>query len=281
MLSAISFPALKMLRKILFFGLVPAFLQTACSDPAEPQRRIRQANLVYEDNVNGRVYGNVMESTNFYYNPDGSLGRVSVYDDTTVSATLLKDFTVEYQSDKVVLNTYYIVDGYRVLHLYFNDKKQITRLTDTLGNGLYFLYLDDRIQSFYDSSALGILRYTNFVYDASNNLLQYEVAVNNDPAFGRAVLEYSSNPVTDELDTRFFNKDIKFIYIGGLNLVSKLGLNFGLSSSNTLTKRTEKILPDETVTEIYEFGYIYNDNREIIKRNMRWTTDTLFYQFKY
>lgn len=270
------------LLKILIPLLAAGSLLASClNDPAEPQRRIRQANLVYEDNVNGRVLGNVLESTNFYYNPDGSLGRVSVYDDTTVSATLLKDFTIAYQTDKVVLNTYYIVDGYRVLHFYFNDKKQITRLVDTLGNGLRFQYLNDRIQSFYDSSALGILRYTNFVYDANNNLLQYEVAVNNDPAFGRAVLEYSSNPISDELDTRFFNKDIKFIYIGGLNLVSKLGLNFGLSSSNTLIKRTEMILPDETITEIYEFGYIYNNNQEIIKRNMRWTTDTLFYQFKY
>jgi hypothetical protein len=269
---------------LLYFLLLALSLGgiLACNKAEQGLRKIRQSNKVFEDNVNGRIAsGNVEESTNFYYNANGSLGRVTVYDDTTVSATLLKDITVEYQSDKVVLNTFHYIDGYRTLYLFFNSKNQITELVDTLGNGLYFNYANDKITGFNDSSGLGVLRYVNFVYDGNNNLLQYEVAINNDPPLGRALLEYSSNPVTEELDTRFFNKDIKFIYIGGLNLVTKLGLNFGLSNGNTLTKRTEVTLPAETVVETYVFGYIYNSNQEIVKRNMRWSTDTLFYQFKY
>jgi hypothetical protein len=249
-------------------------------------RKVRQANLVAEDNVNGRfspvlLDNTVTESTNFYYNNDGSLGRVIVYEDTTVAAMLLKDMRVEYQADKVVLYTYHYIDGYRTLYMYYNSQNQITRLVDTLGNGLYIEYTDNKISRFSDSSFLGVLHYINFVYDASNNLLQYELAINNDPPIGRAELQYSTDPITHELDTRFFSKDIKFIYIGGLNLVTKLGLNFGISNSNTLTTRVERELAGGTVTEVYRFGYIYNANHEIIKRNMRWSTDTLFYQFKY
>ncbi len=258
------------------------FLYFGCTNSVNPPRHIKQANLVHEDNVNGRIAsGNVEESTNFYYNPDESLGRVSVYNDTTVSAILLKDITVEYLADRVVLNTFDNIDGYRTIYLFYNSQKQITSLVDTLGNGLYFTYVNDKIESLVDSSGAGIVHYINFVYDVNNNLLQYEAAFNNDPPIGRAVLEYSNDPITEELDTRFFNKNIKFIYIGGLNLVTKLGLNFGLSNSNTLISRTERLLATGDTVDYYRFGYIYNHNHEIVKRNMRWGTDTLFYQFKY
>jgi hypothetical protein len=35
------------------------------------------------------------------------------------------------------------------------------------------------------------------------------------------------------------------------------------------------------VSEQYNYGYTLNNNLEITKRNIRFSTDTLFYQFKY
>ena len=63
------------------------------STPANKQNHfIKQTNHVHEDNVNGRTPppNNVIESTNFYYNEDGTLQQATVYSDTTTSSTLLK-----------------------------------------------------------------------------------------------------------------------------------------------------------------------------------------------
>ncbi|HPW87335.1 MAG TPA: hypothetical protein PLU78_09060, partial [Chitinophagales bacterium] len=92
---------------------------------------------------------------------------------------------------------------------------------------------------------------------------------------------YSDREISEELDTRFFSKDIKFIYLGGLNLVYKIGLNFGTNNKNTLIKRTEINVIENKINAYYEFTYTYNNNGEIIKRAMLWDTDTLFYQFRY
>jgi hypothetical protein len=268
-------------KKLLVLIVILLGMIESCVNPALPLRRIRQSNKMYEDNVNGRVYRNVEESTNFLYNADGTLGRVTVYDDTTISANLLKDYSIEYQSNRVVINTYDIAYGYKKLYFYFNDKKQLTDLRDTIGNGIRFSYTDDRITDILDSSSTGYLHYINFVYDINNNLTSYDLLnLSGNPTI-RAVLEYNSDPITDELDTRLFQKYANYIYIGGLNLVSKLGLNMGISNTNTLIHRTELRLIVGDTGDVYKFGYIYNADREIIKRNFQYKDDTLFYQFKY
>ncbi|MDB5228271.1 MAG: hypothetical protein JWN78_2464 [Bacteroidota bacterium] len=275
---------MKTLGKIVLLFCGGTLLFYSClKKPVESvQRKIKQSNKVYDDNVNGRrAGGNIEESNNFFYNSDGTLNKVTVYDDTTPTATLLKQLDFDYLPDRVVAHTYNSTAGYRLLQFVFNSKKQIIQLIDSLGNGLYITYTDDKITRIRDSSGVGINDFVNFIYDASNNLLQYELMINGNPPIGRATLEYSTDKIPSELDTRFFSKDINFIYIGGLNLVTKLGLNLGIDNENTLIKRTETALATSQVVEVYNFRYFYNTSHEIIKRNMSWSTDTLFYQFKY
>ena len=258
-------------------------------NPQQSARKIVQSNLVHEDNVNGRIAlgGNIIESNNFIYNTNGLLKTVTVYDDTAFGGNLLKQVEFVYYPDKVRAYTFNVFDTVNrnyVYDLYFNAQKQVVKLIDTSGNGLQITYVADKITHIKDSTALRVLDYQNFIYDG-NNLKQYELSINGGTPIGKAELEYSTKTIVDELDTRFFSKDIKFIYIGGLNLITKVGLNFGINNSNELRKRTETNLVLNQIVDTYFFKYEYNVNNssEIIKRSISRTSspDTLYYQFKY
>ncbi|HNY54913.1 MAG TPA: hypothetical protein PKI86_04765, partial [Chitinophagales bacterium] len=58
------------------FGILAMALifMISCSKPVVVEEKIKQSNFVYEDNVNGRIPppNNVIESTNFYYNENGT-----------------------------------------------------------------------------------------------------------------------------------------------------------------------------------------------------------------
>ncbi|MCA9749814.1 MAG: hypothetical protein KC414_11970, partial [Romboutsia sp.] len=146
---------------------------------------------------------------------------------------------------------------------------------------LWITYENDLITRIYDSSSTGIRDFINFDYDANNNLLQFELRLDNGPIIGRVLLTYSNNSIPAELDTRFFTSGVRYIYIGGLDVISKVGLNFGKTNTNTLVKREEYNIISNELIETYNFGYTYDNDNRIIKRNMRWSRDTLFYQFKY
>ncbi len=278
-------PSVKKLSLVVGLLSITLVLLFGCTESLSTSslRRIKQSNKVFEDNVNGRKsqMSPIEESTNFFYNTQGLLSSVTVYDDTSINATLLKSITFEYASDKITAYTYYNIDGPRTLYFYFDNNKKLTALTDSLGRGLYLSYNGNQLTRIRDSSEINILDLINFTYDTNNNLLSYELSVDNGPVIGRAILEYSDREISEELDTRFFSKDIKFIYLGGLNLVSKIGLNFGTNNKNTLIKRTEINVIENKINAYYEFTYTYNNNGEIIKRAMLWDTDTLFYQFRY
>ncbi len=278
-------PSVKKLSLVVGLLSITLVLLFGCTESLSTSslRRIKQSNKVFEDNVNGRKsqMSPIEESTNFFYNTQGLLSSVTVYDDTSINATLLKSITFEYASDKITAHTYYNIDGPRTLYFYFDNNKKLTALTDSLGRGLYLSYNGNQLTRIRDSSEINILDLINFTYDTNNNLLSYELSVDNGPVIGRAILEYSDREISEELDTRFFSKDIKFIYLGGLNLVSKIGLNFGTNNKNTLIKRTEINVIENKINAYYEFTYTYNNNGEIIKRAMLWDTDTLFYQFRY
>jgi hypothetical protein len=278
-------PSVKKLSLIVGLLSITLVLLFGCTESLSTSslRRIKQSNKVFEDNVNGRKsqISPIEESTNFFYNTQGLLSSVTVYDDTSINATLLKSITFEYASDKITAYTYYNIDGPRTLYFYFDNNKKLTALTDSLGRGLYLSYNGNQLTRIRDSSEINILDLINFTYDTNNNLLSYELSVDNGPVIGRAILEYSDREISEELDTRFFSKDIKFIYLGGLNLVYKIGLNFGTNNKNTLIKRTEINVIENKINAYYEFTYTYNNNGEIIKRAMLWDTDTLFYQFRY
>lgn len=263
------------------FSLLLALLTTTnCTRTTERDLRIRQSNHVYEDNVNGRTPppDNVIESTNFYYNEDGTLNSATVYSDTTSTAHLLKEIHLTYGSDKVIADTYLDTIGNTSYTITFNNKKQVTSVYLPDSSGLYITYFNDRI------SGIKVLpsgnEYLGFIYDDNDNLLQYDLKINGF-IVGRALLEYDNGTISQEFDSRFLTKEIKFIYLGGLDLISKLGLNYGKSTQNKLIKRTEVNLLTGQVSETYQYGYLQNTQGDIIKRNVRFSNDTLYYQFKY
>ncbi|MBK8350775.1 MAG: hypothetical protein IPL21_03510 [Saprospirales bacterium] len=88
-----------------------------------------------------------------------------------------------------------------------------------------------------------------------------------------------------EFDIKLYSSEVRFIYIAGLNIINKVGLNFGTGNSNVLLKRIETALPSNALFNEYTFDYEFdrNNTNEIIKRsisNIR-SSDTLFYQYKY
>lgn len=250
-----------------------------CNKP-ESVSKIKQSNFVYEDNVNGRIPppNNVIESTNFYYNDNNLLERATVYDDTTSNAHLIKELNISYASDRVIINTYLDTVGNIIYHITYNDKKQVTSVTLGDTAGLHFSYFDDKVSEIIDDGA--DLVFVNFRYDNNDNLLQYELKRNNF-IIGRAVLEYSNELLPSEFDSKFLNKDVRYIYIGGLDLISKLGLNLGKNTQNKLIRRTEIELPSNQIFETYNFGYTHNSKGDVVKRDVKFSTDTLYYQFKY
>lgn len=258
---------------------IALFLIISCSKPEATDEKIIQSNLVFEDNVNGRIAGNgVIESTNFFYNDNNTLNRATVYDDTIPNAHLLKELNLTYFSDKVVINTFLDTIGNVTYTVAFNSKKQVTSIALPDSSGLYLTYFDDRISNIKTLPSGD--EYISFIYDSNDNLLQYELK-SGGFVVGRAILEYDNDLVSEEFDSRFLTKDIKFIYLGGLDLMSKIGLNYGNSTKNKLIKRSDIIVQTGQVYEHYDYGYIRNSNNDIVKRNIRWSSDTLFYQFKY
>lgn len=269
------------IQRFIGILLVAIVFAVSCSKPVvKNEEKIKQSNFVYEDNVNGRIPppNNVIESTNFYYNDDGTINRATVYDDTTSSAHLLKEINLSYYPNKVVLNTFLDTIGNVVYTVTFNEKKQVTSAILPDSSGLYLSYFNDRI------SSIKILpsgdEYLSFIYDDNDNLLQYDLSIGGF-VVGRAVLEYSNELISKEFDSRFLTKEIKFIYIGGLDLMTKIGLNYGKSTQNKLIKRSDINLLTGQVVEQYNYGYTTNSRGDIGKRNIRFSTDTLYYQFKY
>ncbi|MCB0507234.1 MAG: hypothetical protein R2739_01920 [Chitinophagales bacterium] len=266
-------------KTFFLFASIILLCFISCLKPTE-DKLIRQSNFVREDQTNGRIAGNsnIIESTNFYYNKDGNVERITVYSDTTPQAILLKELNMTYLNNRVLIRAYLDTIGTINYVVNFNDKKQVTSVLLPDSSGLFISYFDDKISSVYDSP--NQIDYINFMYDSNNNLLQYERKENN-AISGKAILEYSNEPINAEFDSKFLSKEIKFIYVGGLDFLTKLGLNTGLSAQNKLIKRTEIILPSYQIYETYDYGYTYNSDGKVIKRNIRWSTDTLFYQFKY
>lgn len=270
----------KYLQQCIVFLIGMCFLATSCTKPTENEPKITQSNLVYEDNVNGRIPppNNVIESTNFYYDEDGNLFRATVYDDTSATAHLLKEISMTYASDKVTVTSYLDTLGSVVYYIGFNNKKQVTYITLPDSSGLYVNYLNDRISSIRMHPSGN--EYINFNYDDNDNLTEYETKI-GDSIVMRSVLEYNSDLVSSEFDSRFLVRGIKFIYIGGLDLMQKLGLNLGKSPKNKLIRRNDILSNGNVIFEHYDYGYTQNSNQDIVKRNIMWSTDTLYYQFKY
>ncbi|HNF47744.1 MAG TPA: hypothetical protein PLF48_00080 [Chitinophagales bacterium] len=268
------------------FIIASCFVLFSCSriDNTKPENnKIRQSNWVVEDEVNGRLSsnGNIIESTNFYYNNDGTLNRLTVYDDTTYDATLIKDVFFDYTPTKVIVHGYHITGGYFRVDFNFNANKQVVSILDTNGFGLrcYYSYRN-LIDSFTLITDTSYAVNFQFQYDINNNLIKYDIAQANHIPIGRIYMEYGTENLDTEFDLKFYSSGIKVIYTGGVNIIPLLGLNIGIPNMNNLLDRKEINLLNGDTVNSYKYGYFYNNNK-LTKRNIQNNTDTLFYQFKY
>ena len=263
-------------------------------DPSAAPRKIVASNYVHEDNINGRIINpninldtNIINNYRFVYNTNGTLNSISVYDDSSNFAVLQKEVKFVYYPDKVRWFTFNIADTTkeRVYDAFFNSKKQVTRISDSLGNWFDINYTNDKISEILDTTNGRNQATFNFIYDG-NNLMQYEASING-VTYGKAEFIYGQKPVSDEFDLKFYSQDIRFLYISGLNIVSKAGLNFGTTNSNILLKRIETALPSNALFNEYTFDYEFDPKHtnEIVKRSIARSnaisSDTLFFQYKY
>ena len=155
---------------------------------------------------------------------------------------------------------------------------------DTLGIGfgLFVTYTDnkiDKIKSVLDST----FTLTNFVYDANNNLIQYIIGDYRNQPNTRVVYQYDySRQIPQYMDIRFASAGIKYIYAGGINVISLMGMNYGLGNTHRILKRDESNLQTGRDGLRYLFEYGLNNNEEIVNRKIT-VSDTIevFYEYRF
>ncbi len=280
------------MRKPLFSIFLIVVIATLHScvpngDNNPTMRKIKQSIKVHDDNINGinlRVQNlSIRENARFYYNSIGLLDSMDVFSDTTASATLLKSLKLVYFNDKVRAFVYDTSSRFS-LDLYFNSNRQITKMTDTLGLGLgfFFTYSNNKISNL-RISLDSTFYYTNFMYDGNNNLTQFIITDKNSQPLTRVNIEYDlDKKIPQELDIKFASGGIRFLYAGGVNVLSLANLNYGLGNSNRIFKRIEYNLQTAQTGNKYLFDYTTNNNQEITNRKII-VNDTIdvFYEYRY
>jgi hypothetical protein len=157
-------------------------------------------------------------------------------------------------------------------------------MVDTFGfgYGFIFTYYNNRIsniQIVLDST----FNFTNFAYDANNNLLQYVMTDAHGTPQTRVSFEYDlSNTISRDLDIRFASGGIRFLYAGGVNVFSLANINYGLGNTHRITKRIEYNLQTTQDGNKYLFDYSTNALNEITNRKIT-VNDTIdvFYEYRY
>lgn len=273
---------------ILFFA---AFLCNCKEDKTpEPEasfRRIKQSIKIHDDNANGYSLRmneiKVRENAIFLYNSDGLLDSMYVFSDTTSNATLLKSLKLSYVPGKVKAKAYLDGVGSFDANFIYNEKKQVTKILfgDIASNtGFSLDYLNDKI-SFIKLNPLEIPIYKNFVYDGSNNLLQF-VASDTLGNLVKVNFTYAPQTIPEELDIKFASVGFQFLYAGGVNVISLMGLNTGICNTNRIFSRKETYLNTGQEIARYLFEYQEDAANNIIGRKGT-INDTLEinYDYKY
>lgn len=253
-------------------------------------KRIKQSFKIHDDNVNNvdlRKLNNVSirEAANFYYNADGTLDSLNVYSDSTPSATLLKSIKFNYLTDRVRARIFFAPNDRNVGDFVFNSKKQVTKIVDTSGLdlfGLFFSYTSDKITNIRISVLGTSTNITNFVYDGNNNLLQY-ILPDSVGVLHKIAFTYDlSKPIPSDLDIRFASAGVQFLYAGGVNVISLLGLNTGVGNTHRILDRTETTVVGGQQDNKYIYEYSTNSLDEITNRKIT-VNDTVdvFYEYRY
>lgn len=262
------------------------------TDPIK--KRIKQSfklndEFIHDDNVNNvdlrKLNITIRQAANFYYNTDGLLDSLNVFSDSTPSAALLKSLKFHYLPDRIRADIFFAPNDRNVAHFFYNSKKQVTKIVDTSGLnlvGLFFSYNSDKITNIRIAVLGSSTNITNFVYDGNNNLLQY-ILPDSTGALHKVAFTYDLNkPINSDLDIRFASAGVQFLYAGGVNVISLIGLNTGVGNTHRILNRLEtKLVGGQTDNE-YQYEYSVDNDGEITNRKIT-INDTIdvFYEYRY
>ena len=97
--------------------------------------------------------------------------------------------------------------------------------------GIFFSYTSSKITNIRITVLGTSTNITNFVYDGNNNLQQYILPDSNNVLYKIAFTYDLNKPISSDLDIRFASAGIQFLYAGGVNVISLIGLNTGVGLS--------------------------------------------------
>ena len=277
---------------LLFVAFLIAFGFNACiNNPTENpvEKRIKQSFKVHDDNVNNvdlrKQNISIREVANFYYNTAGLLDSLNVFSDSTPGATLLKSIKFNYLADRVRARIFFAPNDRNVGDFFFNSSKQVTKIVDTSGLdlfGIFFSYTSSKITNIRITVLGTSTNITNFVYDGNNNLQQYILPDSNNVLYKIAFTYDLNKPISSDLDIRFASAGIQFLYAGGVNVISLIGLNTGVGNTNRITDRVETKVIGGEEGNVYQYEYSTNNIDEIVSRKIT-INDTVdvFYDYRY
>ena len=277
---------------LLFVAFLIAFGFNACTNnPTENpvEKRIKQSFKVHDDNVNNvdlrKQNISIREVANFYYNTAGLLDSLNVFSDSTPGSTLLKSIKFNYLADRVRARIFFAPNDRNVGDFFFNSSKQVTKIVDTSGLdlfGIFFSYTSNKITNIRITVLGTSTNITNFVYDGNNNLQQYILPDSNNVLYKIAFTYDLNKPISSDLDIRFASAGIQFLYAGGVNVISLIGLNTGVGNMNRITDRVETKVIGGEEGNVYQYEYSTNNIDEIVSRKIT-INDTVdvFYDYRY
>jgi hypothetical protein len=209
----------------------------SASSPEDEQsnlRRIKKSNKIIIDNANrvDREHADrIIESISYFYNDDDLLIQLNFYADTVAGTPLQAAWDVEYYNNIATLSS---VTNSNVGLQFIHDNQKRVLVVKSIINGL------DSIKFYYgDSNQISEIKiidifgqskhHFDFIYDENNNLLAYKtIDRNNANLVSRVALSYYPDyKIRNEFDSRFYREETRLYYLGGLNLIYMLGLNYG------------------------------------------------------
>lgn len=272
-------------KTILYFFIIIGVIGCTTNPTNNPvYRKIKQSIKRHEDNVNVKDLRinaiRLKEAASFFYNTDGLLDSLVVMSDTTSSAIILKSIKLIYQSDLVRARLFSTSSGASTANIYYNTNKQVTKIIFEpiiLNFGFILSYSNNKLSRLQSSPDLKDI-YKNFVYDGNNNLIQL-ISVNND-ILTKVNFTYHTQTIPQDFDIKLASIGFQYLYAGGVNVLSLLGLNTGIANTNRIFTRTETDFNTGNKTIDYIFNYSENSNNEIIGRNIT-VNDTIDVEYDY
>jgi hypothetical protein len=251
------------------------------------QRKVMKSYKIHEDNINGaslkRIH-RIQEAVLYFFNENNLLDSLCVLTDTTSNSIVKRTMKLNYSNaDSVIKASMYDQSsGYFIVDFHYDTYKNVLRVTNQINgieNGIYYIYsgnlLTNKKYKFGKVAIAG-----NFVYDNLNNLMQYELHTQIEDAVN-IEFQYNNIPLPDQtFDIRFNSKEISFLYEGGVNILSLMGLKDGAGNQYFIQKRTERYLNNGEQRNVYDYDYHFDAQNRLTGREIL-INDSLLIKYEY